>query len=43
MEIEYLKKFLVEFSDNVEFEHDLKKKTGLILGANQKFFIKQKI
>jgi hypothetical protein len=35
-----LKKLLNEFGENVRFEYDLKKKIGLILGANQKFFIK---
>jgi hypothetical protein len=38
-----LKKLLNEFGENVKFEHDLKKKIGLILGAKQKFFIKLKI
>ena len=40
MEIKDLKKLLEEFSDNVKYEHDLKKKIGLILEENQKFFIK---
>ena len=34
------KKLLDEFGDNVRFEYDLKKKIGLILEENQKFFIK---
>ena len=40
MEIKELKILLDEFGDSVNFEHDLKKKIGLILGENQKFFIK---
>ena len=41
MEISQIKKLLEEFGDNVRFEHDLKKKKiGLILEENQKFFIK---
>ena len=40
MNIEQLKKKLEEFGDNVKFEHDLKKKIGLILVENQKFFTK---
>ena len=43
MEIEELKKLLDEFGDNVKFNHDLKKKTGLILEEKQKFFIRLKI
>ena len=43
MKIKHLKKILNEFGDNVRYEHDLKKKIGLILVENQKFFIKQKI
>tara|TARA_B100001063_G_scaffold239336_1_gene262755 strand:+ start:843 stop:1751 length:909 start_codon:yes stop_codon:yes gene_type:complete len=42
MEIEYLKKFLVEFSDNVEFEHDLKKKNWFNIGGKSKVFYKAK-
>ncbi len=41
MQIKDLKKILKEFGDNVKFEHDLKKKIGLILGGNQRFFLKQ--
>ena len=40
MEIKELKKILKELGDNVRFEDDLKKKIGLILGENQKFFIR---
>ena len=40
MKINELKELLDEFGDNVRFEYDLKKKIGLILGENQKFFIK---
>ena len=42
MEIEYLKKFLVEFSDNVEFEHNLKKKNWFNIGGKSKVFYKAK-
>ena len=41
MEIKQLRKVLKEFGDNVRYEHDLKKKIGLILVENQKFFIKR--
>ena len=40
MKINELKELLDEFGDNVRFEYDLKKKIGLILEENQKFFIK---
>ena len=40
MKIENLKSLLMEFSDNVKFEHDLKKKIGLILVERQRYFIK---
>ena len=43
MDIKDLKNLLNEFDKNVKFEHDLKKKIGLILVENQKFFIKQTI
>ena len=41
MEIEQLKKILDKFGKNVRFEHDLKKKIGLILEVNRRFFIRQ--
>ena len=31
----------MNFDKNVKFDYDLKKKIGLILVENQKFFIKQ--
>ena len=40
MNLEQLKNLLNKFGDSVKFEHDLKKKIGLISGENQKFFIK---
>ena len=40
MEINILKEILNDFSDNVKFEHDLKKKIGLILEGNLKYFTK---
>ena len=40
MEINHLKDILSEFGDNIRFEYDLKKKIGLILEENVKFFIK---
>ena len=43
MKIDYLKNLLKSFDDNVKYEYDLKKKIGLILEENQKFFIKPKI
>ena len=43
MEIKELKNLLLEFGENVRFEHDLKKKIGLILEENQKFFTKLRI
>ena len=43
MTLNELKNLLSEFGKNVSFEHDLKKKTGLILVVNQKFFIRLKI
>ena len=36
MKINKLKNLLKEFGDNVKFEHDLKRKIGLILEENQK-------
>ena len=41
MQISELKKILKEFGANVRYEHDLKKKIGLILVEKQRFFIKQ--
>ena len=38
MNIQKLKELLSEFGSNVSFEHDLKKKIGLILEEKQKFF-----
>ena len=38
MEKDNLKELLLEFGDNVKFDYDLKKKPGLILVENQKFF-----
>ena len=38
MEKDNLKELLLEFGDNVKFDYDLKKKTGLILVENQNFF-----
>ena len=43
MNISELKNLLGDFSDNVSFNFDLKKKIGLILEENLKFFTKQKI
>ena len=40
MTINELKKLLVEFDENLEFEQSLKKKIGSILVEKQKFFIK---
>ena len=40
MKIKELKKLLKEFEKNIEFEHDLKKKIGLISVEKQKFSIK---
>ena len=40
MQIEKLKNLLKEFGQNVYFEHDLKKKIGLILVEEQKHFTK---
>tara|TARA_B100000941_G_scaffold179693_1_gene128809 strand:- start:350 stop:481 length:132 start_codon:yes stop_codon:yes gene_type:complete len=40
MEKDNLKELLLEFGDNVKFDYDLKKKLGLILVENQKFFLK---
>ena len=40
MNIEQLKKKLEEFGESVRFDYDLKKKIGLILVENQKFFTK---
>ena len=41
MQIDQLKEILKEFGENVKFDHDLKKKIGLISAVNQKFSIKQ--
>ena len=41
MNINQLKDLLFEFGNNVKFEYDLKKKTGLILEEKPKFFIRQ--
>ena len=43
MKINELKNLLDEFGSNVRYEHDLKKKIGLISGVKLKFFIKQMI
>ena len=37
MKIDKLKQLLKSFNENLDFEHDLKKKIGLILEENQKF------
>ena len=42
MDIKQLKEMLKEFGNNIKYEHDLKKKIGLILVENQKFFLKPK-
>ena len=39
MEIKQLKDLLNGYNDNLRFEYDLKKKTGLILEENQSYFI----
>ena len=36
-----LKEMKEEFSDNLKFDYDLKKKIGLIQEVKPKFFIKQ--
>ena len=41
MTLNELKNLLSEFGKNVSFEHDLKKKTGLILEEKPKYFLKQ--
>ena len=41
MKINQLKKLLHDFSENLHFEYDLKKKIGLILVVNPKYFLKQ--
>ena len=43
MEKDNLKELMLEFGDNVKFDYDLKKKTGLILVEDQKFFLKLNI
>ena len=43
MKKELLRDLLKDFGDNVQFDYDLKKKIGLILVVNLKFFLKQKI
>ena len=43
MKINELKNLLGEFGHNVKYEQDLKKKIGLILVENQKFFTRLKI
>ena len=40
MQIEQLKKILSEFSANVRFEHDLKKKNWFNIGGKSKVFYK---
>ena len=40
MEINYLKKILDEFGDNVKYEHDLKKKNWFNIGGKSKVFFK---
>tara|TARA_B100001063_G_scaffold222617_1_gene229224 strand:- start:687 stop:1595 length:909 start_codon:yes stop_codon:yes gene_type:complete len=40
MEINYLKKILDEFGDNVKYEHDLKKKNWFNIGGKSKVFYK---
>jgi len=40
MKIENLKSLLMEFSDNVKFEHDLKKKNWFNIGGKTKVFYK---
>ena len=38
-----LNELLIEFGDDVKFDFDLKKKIGLILAENQRYFTKQMI
>ena len=40
MTLNELKNLLSEFGNNVSYEHDLKKKIGLILEVNPKYFIR---
>ena len=40
MEINILKEILNDFSDNVKFEHDLKKKNWFNIGGKSKVFYK---
>jgi hypothetical protein len=40
MEINHLKELLVKFSSDIKFNHELKKKIGLILEESLKYFIK---
>ena len=40
MEINYLKKILSEFGDNVRFEYSLKKKNWFNIGGKSKVFYK---
>ena len=41
MNTNQLKELLADFSDDVKFEHDLKKKIGLTLEVKLKFSIRQ--
>ena len=41
MEINTIKKLLKEFEKDLTYDQDLKKKIGLILVENQKFFTRQ--
>ena len=41
MQKKQLTDLLKDFGNNVVFDQDLKKKIGLILVVNQKFFLKQ--
>ena len=43
MKTEELKNLFKEFGEQIEFEHDLKKRIGLTLEVSPKFFIKQTI
>ena len=40
MKLDQLKTLFREFDENLRFEYDLKKKTGLTLVEKQKFFLK---
>ena len=39
MNINQLKELLADFSDDIKFEYDLKKKIGLILEEKQRYII----